>query len=118
MLTVAHHGGSLRVWLAKRGVTEPTAAVGALLIDEAEAGLESLAAYADFQSRAETAKNALLEFLLQAKRSGQRVLGYGAAAKGNTLLNYAASKLTYYQLWQIVLSVSRARCCQAAISRD
>ena len=86
------HGGSLRVWLAKRGVTEPTAAVGALLIDEAEAGLESLAAYADFQSRAETAKHALLEFLLQAKRSGQRVLGYGAAAKGNTLLNYAGIK--------------------------
>ena len=86
------HGGSLRVWLAKSGVTEPTAAVGALLIDEAEAGLESLAAYADFQSRAETAKHALLEFLLQAKRSGQRVLGYGAAAKGNTLLNYAGIK--------------------------
>ena len=86
------HGGSLRVWLAKSGVTEPTAAVGALLIDEAEAGLESLEAYADFQSRAETAKHALLEFLLQAKRSGQRVLGYGAAAKGNTLLNYAGIK--------------------------
>ena len=51
-----------------------------------------MAAYADFQSRAETAKDALLEFLLQAKRSGQRVLGYGAAAKGNTLLNYAGIK--------------------------
>ena len=86
------HGGSLRVWLAKCGVIEPTAAVGSLLIDEEAAGLESLAAYTDFQSRAETAKHALLDFLLQAKRSGQRVLGYGAAAKGNTLLNYAGIK--------------------------
>ena len=86
------HGGSLRVWLAKSGVTEPTAAVGALLIDEVEAGLETLAPYADFQSRAETVRHALLEFLLEAKRSGQRVLGYGAAAKGNTLLNYAGIK--------------------------
>ena len=86
------HGGSLRVWLAKNDVTVPTPAVDALLADEAAAGLESLAAYADFQSRAENAKHALLEFLLQAKQAGQRVLGYGAAAKGNTLLNYAGIK--------------------------
>jgi len=51
--------------------------------------LESLAAYAGFQQRAEAAKHGLLEFLLQAKHQGLRVLGYGAAAKGNTLLNYA-----------------------------
>jgi SAM-dependent methyltransferase len=83
------HGGSLRVWLAHRGVAEPTAVVTAVLADEAAAGLESLEAYDDFQRRAEGAKHALLEFLLQAKREGKRVLGYGAAAKGNTLLNYA-----------------------------
>ncbi len=83
------HGGSLRVWLAHRGAAEPTAAVVAVLADEAAAGLESLAAYGDFQRRAEAAKHGLLEFLLQARREGKRVLGYGAAAKGNTLLNYA-----------------------------
>jgi len=83
------HGGSLRVWLAHQGVAEPTAAVQAVLTAEAEAGLETLAAYAGFQQRAEAAKHGLLEFLLQAKREGRRVLGYGAAAKGNTLLNYA-----------------------------
>ena len=83
------HGGSLRVWIAHRGATEPTAAVGSVLADEAEAGLESLKAYDDFQCRAEAAKDALLEFLLLAKRDGKRVLGYGAAAKGNTLINYA-----------------------------
>lgn len=83
------HGGSLRVWLAHRGVAEPTAMVTAVLADEAAAGLESLKAYDNFQRRAEAAKYALLEFLLQAKMEGKRVLGYGAAAKGNTLLNYA-----------------------------
>lgn len=83
------HGGSLRVWLAHQGVLQPTAAVQAVLTAEAEAGLETLAAYAGFQQRAEAAKHGLLEFLLQARREGRRVLGYGAAAKGNTLLNYA-----------------------------
>jgi SAM-dependent methyltransferase len=86
------HGGSLRVWLSKHGVTVPNPSVDALLAVEAAAGLESLSAYSDFQSRAEKAKHALLEFLLRAKQDGQRVLGYGAAAKGNTLLNYAGIK--------------------------
>ena len=83
------HGGSLRVWLAHQGTAEPTAAVAAVGSAEAAAGLETLEAYAGFQHRAEAAKHGLLKFLLQAKRQGRRVLGYGAAAKGNTLLNYA-----------------------------
>ena len=83
------HGGSLRIWLAHQGAAEPTGAVDAVLVAEAAAGLETLEAYAGFQQRAEAAKHGLLEFLLQAKRDGHRVLGYGAAAKGNTLLNYA-----------------------------
>lgn len=83
------HGGSLRVWLAHQGSSQATAAVEALLAAEEAAGLETLAAYAGFQQRAEAAKDGLLEFLLHAKREGRRVLGYGAAAKGNTLLNYA-----------------------------
>ena len=86
------HGGSLRVWLAHQGAAEPTEAVNAVLAAEAAAGLETLAAYADFQQRAEAAKHELLKFLLQAKREGRRVLGYGAAAKGNTLLNYTGIK--------------------------
>jgi hypothetical protein len=60
-----------------------------VLAEEAAASLESLEAYQGFQQRAEAAKHALLEFLLKAKREGKQVLGYGAAAKGNTLLNYA-----------------------------
>ena len=86
------HGGSLRVWLGHRGATEPSAAVATVLADEAAAGLESLDAYDNFQRRAEVAKHGLMEFLLKAKREGKRVLGYGAAAKGNTLLNYAGIK--------------------------
>jgi SAM-dependent methyltransferase len=83
------HGGSLRVWLSHRDMANPTMAVDKVLMEEAEAGLETTMAYTHFQHQAETAKNALLSFLLTAKAKGQQVLGYGAAAKGNTLLNYA-----------------------------
>ena len=86
------HGGSLRIWLAHQGAAELTVAVAVLLAQETAAGLETLEAYADFQQRAEAAKYDLLEFLLNAKREGTQVLGYGAAAKGNTLLNYAGVK--------------------------
>ncbi|MEB3266751.1 MAG: class I SAM-dependent methyltransferase [Cyanobacteriota bacterium] len=92
--TLPTHGGSLRVWLARSD--GPLVARGAGLerlqavrAAERAAGLESLAAYEGFQQRAEAAKHALLAFLLQARRQGERVLAYGAAAKGNTLLNYA-----------------------------
>ncbi|MEI6830072.1 MAG: class I SAM-dependent methyltransferase [Synechococcaceae cyanobacterium ELA445] len=83
------HGGSLRVWLAPQGSAAATEAVERVLAAETSLGLESLEAYQGFQQRAEAAKHALIEFLLRAKREGKRVLGYGAAAKGNTLLNYA-----------------------------
>jgi len=82
------HGGSLRVWLAHQGAVEPNAAVAAVLQAEAVAGLETLEAYAGFQVRAEAAKYGLLQFLLHVNSEGKRLLGYGAAAKGNTLLNY------------------------------
>lgn len=83
------HGGSLRVWLAHQETTEVEPAVATVLAAEATAGLESVEAYAGFQRRAEAAKHGLLEFLLQAKQDGRRVFAYGAAAKGNTFLNYA-----------------------------
>lgn len=83
------HGGSLRVWLAHQGAAEVSSAVEEVLAAELAAGLETLAAYEGFQQRAEAAKHALLEYLLKSKLEGRRILGYGAAAKGNTLLNYA-----------------------------
>jgi hypothetical protein len=56
------------------------------------AGLAEDAVYAAFQQRADAVKNGLLRFLLQADAEGRTVAGYGAAAKGNTLLNYAGVK--------------------------
>ena len=84
------HGGSLRLWLAPQASgSEPTAAVATVRAMEQAAGLETLEAWAGFQCRAEAAKNALLRFLLAEQEANRSVLGYGAAAKGNTLLNYA-----------------------------
>lgn len=84
------HGGSLRLWLAPEAAgRQPKPAVASLRGQEQAAGLESLEAWADFQLRAEEAKNGLLRFLLTEQEAGRSLVGYGAAAKGNTLLNYA-----------------------------
>ncbi|WP_196986705.1 methyltransferase domain-containing protein [Caenimonas aquaedulcis] len=87
---LATHGGSLRVYGCHRGDPRVDApAVAALLATEAAAGLQGAAAYQGFQARADRIKNDLLAFLIEQKRLGHRVAAYGAAAKGNTLLNYA-----------------------------
>ncbi len=85
------HGGSLRVFAqrADTGRREVTPAVAAMLAVECEAGMLTPDFYAGFQARAVAVKNALLAFLLDAARQGLAVGGYGAAAKGNTLLNFA-----------------------------
>lgn len=66
-----------------------TASVRGLLEREAEAGMAAPGFYAGFQARAEKVKNDLVAFLIEAKRQGLKVGAYGAAAKGNTLLNFA-----------------------------
>lgn len=84
------HGGSLRVWGcldAALHVEQPT--VAALLGEEWARGMDGDVFYRGFQTRAETIKFDLLRFLLQARAEGKTVAGYGAAAKGNTLLNFA-----------------------------
>jgi SAM-dependent methyltransferase len=83
------HGGSLRVWLTHVGRAQPSAAIHAVLEEESAAGLECLAAYEGFQARADACRTALRTYLEEAHREGRSVLGYGAAAKGNTLLNFA-----------------------------
>jgi SAM-dependent methyltransferase len=85
------HGGSLRVFAQRldTGKRDVTAAVPEVLQREAAAGMTSAAYYAGFQARADRVKNDFLSFLIQAKRDGRKVGAYGAAAKGNTLLNYA-----------------------------
>lgn len=85
------HGGSLRVFAQRRDHRPyrrlPT--VAAMLDRERAAGLQNPGRYATFQRQAEQVKDEFARFLLDAKRAGKKVAGYGAAAKGNTLLNFA-----------------------------
>lgn len=84
------HGGSLRVFGCHAdNARETNASVATLLQQEATRGLQRLQTYLDFQPRAERIKNDLLAFLIEQKRAGKRTAAYGAAAKGNTLLNFA-----------------------------
>ncbi|MCZ8104394.1 MAG: class I SAM-dependent methyltransferase [Burkholderiales bacterium] len=84
------HGGSLRVFARPAGAAgEPASpAVAAMLAREAAAGLGGAEAYRAFGRRVVDVKANLLDFLVQAHRAGRAVAGYGAPAKGNTLLNY------------------------------
>ncbi|MHC8298614.1 methyltransferase domain-containing protein [Pseudomonas sp. ZS1P83] len=88
------HGGSLRVFVQRldgeRRDVQP--AVQQQLQAEWAAGVKTAEYYATLAPAAERIKHELLRFLLQAKAEGKRVVGYGAAAKGNTLLNYAGVK--------------------------
>lgn len=87
------HGGSLRVYGCRAAsVRKRSAAVKDLLEIESARGLQTLAPYEDFQSGADRVKNNMLAFLIEQKRAGRIVAAYGAAAKGNTLLNYAGVK--------------------------
>jgi hypothetical protein len=84
------HGGSLRVYGCHQDDPRLTqAAVSGIFQSEIQHGLQDLATYLKFQPRADKIKDDLLSFLLEQKRSGKKVAAYGAAAKGNTLLNYA-----------------------------
>jgi SAM-dependent methyltransferase len=84
------HGGSLRLHVRHAGdASKPvTLAVGRVRAAERAAGLEGMEAYRRFAGRAVETKRALLDFLIGAHRAGKKVVGYGAPAKGNTLLNY------------------------------
>ena len=87
------HGGSLRIFAQHAGGAQPISArLEDLRQREAAAGLDQLATYTGFARGVESSKLALLEFLLEAKKQGQTVVAYGAAAKGNTLLNYCGIK--------------------------
>lgn len=87
------HGGSLRIFGAHELDQRPSSPrVEALLREERQRGLQSLDEYRRFQARADRVKDDFLAFLLDCKRRGDKVAAYGAAAKGNTLLNYAGIK--------------------------
>ncbi|MGD0294811.1 MAG: class I SAM-dependent methyltransferase [Terracidiphilus sp.] len=85
------HGGSLRVFVQRSDTGERlrSARVDELLACECQAGMTTSRYYAGFQAKTDKVKNDFLSFLLDAKHQGQTVAAYGAAAKGNTLMNYA-----------------------------
>ncbi len=88
------HGGSLRIWARRAKGSAPAGAepdadrVAGLLAREEAAGLLDPATYAAFETRVRATKRAFLQFLIEAKEAGRTIAGYGAPAKGNTLLNY------------------------------
>jgi len=84
------HGGSLRVYACHKEYANfvPTDRVALLLEKEHDNGLDNVNTYTDFAKRVYMIKRALLQFLINVKNDGKYVVGYGAAAKGNTLLNY------------------------------
>jgi hypothetical protein len=83
------HGGSLRVFMARAESDHAIApSVQAVLDEEVAAGLDRPEGYAGFEARVRAVRDGLLAFLADARAQGRRVLAYGAAAKGNTLLNY------------------------------
>jgi len=88
------HGGSLRIYAKhKEDDTKPISGnVAAILKKEMDKGLNGLAYYDNFQQKALKVKLDLTAFLIDQKRAGKKVAAYGAAAKGNTLLNYCGIK--------------------------
>jgi SAM-dependent methyltransferase len=82
------HGGSLRVFLGRAGRVAPAPAVAALLDAERTGGYADVSGYLGFEECVREAKRALLTFLIEERRAGRSIAGYGAPGKGNTLLNY------------------------------
>jgi len=91
--TLPTHGGSLRIYgCHTKDQRNSTPAVATVLAEEIRHGLQDLEIYQSFQVNADKVKNDLLSFLIEQKRLGKKIAAYGAAAKGNTLLNYAGVK--------------------------
>jgi hypothetical protein len=91
------HGGSLRIYARHAEHTDRpvVARVGSLLAREHEAGFDQLECYSAFTEQVRETKRRLLDFLIQAKRDGRSVAGYGAPGKGNTLLNYCGIRTDF-----------------------
>ena len=90
------HGGSLRVYAAHdNDPREPTDAVRELLAREESEGLRDPERYRRFALRVSESKRALLELLIELRRDGKQVVGYGAPGKGNTLLNYCGIRTDF-----------------------
>jgi SAM-dependent methyltransferase len=93
------HGGSIRIYLRHvEDSSKPvTGAVVKLRERELDAGLDQMEAYTTFAEQVMESKRALLELLIQLRRKGKRVAGYGAPGKGNTLLNYCGIRTDFLE---------------------
>ena len=91
------HGGSLRIYARHAEHDKPaeSANVESLRKREIGAGMTALATYEKFSENVRETKRKLLDFLIRAKREGKSVVGYGAPAKGNTLLNYCGIRTDF-----------------------
>jgi hypothetical protein len=90
---ISTHGGSLRIYGCHENDKRKTQkSVATLLQEENTFQLQKIETYLDFQLRVDKIKDKLLLFLINQKLNGKKVVAYGAAAKGNTLLNYAGIK--------------------------
>ena len=86
------HGGSLRVYMCRDGAAHPTTdAVRATLDEERDAGLDTAEGYAGHDGEVRRIREEFLRFIAAARAEGRTVAGYGAAAKGNTFLNYCGA---------------------------
>lgn len=89
------HGGSLRIYACHDSSEYVTkSSVNEVISEESEFEISSYDVYKQFQNRVECIRDDFLEFLLKARKDGKTVAGYGAAAKGNTLINYCGIKGT------------------------
>ena len=91
------HGGSLRIYAQHtENKSRPVSArAHELRAREERAGLTRLESYSRFEEQVKETKRKLLEFLIEARRAGKKVVGYGAPGKGNTLLNYCAIRTDF-----------------------
>jgi len=91
------HGGSLRIYAAHSGNQhwQDQPSVLDLLAEERRAGLEQMSCYSAFSKQVNQTKFELLDFLVGAKRAGKAIVGYGAPAKGNTLLNFCGIRTDF-----------------------
>jgi 2-polyprenyl-3-methyl-5-hydroxy-6-metoxy-1,4-benzoquinol methylase len=93
------HGGSLRIFGRHASDTSHAvnSSVAALREKERRAGLDGIEVYRRFDDKVKRTKRRLLEFLIRAKEEGKRIAGYGAPAKGNTLLNYCGVRSDFVE---------------------
>jgi SAM-dependent methyltransferase len=92
------HGGSLRVYCSHAdGSRMEESRVAALRREEQEAGLQELTTYAGFADSVQEEKRDILEFLIGLKKEQKQIVGYGAPAKGNTLLNFCGIRTDFLE---------------------